>query len=90
VEEAFQLVAGSWQLSLLWSFRAVLRASLFPALDAKAAGFKVYAVMDASGDPSELVSRTTLARLAQAGETTAVRSDTHNLVCSVHFTFQSL
>ena len=27
---------------------------MFPALDAKAAGFKVYAVMDASGDPSEL------------------------------------
>jgi hypothetical protein len=25
---------------------------MFPALDAKAAGFKVYAVMDASGDPS--------------------------------------
>ena len=40
---------------------------MFPALDAKAAGFKVYAVIDASGDPSELASRTTLARLAQAG-----------------------
>ena len=40
---------------------------MFPALDAKAAGFKVYAVTDASGDPSELASRTTLARLAQAG-----------------------
>ncbi len=39
----------------------------FPALDAKAAGFKVYAVTDASGDPSEMASRTTLARLAQAG-----------------------
>ena len=35
---------------------------MFPALDAKAAGFKVYAVMDASGDPSERASRTTLAR----------------------------
>ena len=35
---------------------------MFPALDAKAAGFDVYAVMDASGDPSELASRTTLAR----------------------------
>ena len=35
---------------------------MFPALDAKAAGFKVYAVMDASGDPSEFASRTTLAR----------------------------
>lgn len=40
---------------------------MFPALDAKAAGFKVYAVMDASGDPSEMVSRTTLARFIQAG-----------------------
>ena len=36
---------------------------MFPALDAKAAGYKVYAVTDASGDPSELASRTTLARL---------------------------
>jgi nicotinamidase-related amidase len=40
---------------------------MFPALDAKAAGFTVYAVMDASGDPSEMVSRTTLARFTQAG-----------------------
>jgi nicotinamidase-related amidase len=36
---------------------------MFPALDAVAAGYKVYAVIDASGDPSELASRTTLARL---------------------------
>ena len=40
---------------------------MFPALDAKAAGFKVYAVIDASGDPSEMASRTTLARFVQAG-----------------------
>lgn len=39
----------------------------FPALDAKAQGFNVYAVMDASGDPSEFTSRITMARLAQAG-----------------------
>jgi nicotinamidase-related amidase len=54
---------------------------MFPALDAKAAGFKVYAVIDASGDPSELVSRTTLARFAQAGviptSTNAVLSEIH-------------
>src|SRR5215213_5278582 len=54
---------------------------MFPALDAKAAGFKVYAVMDASGDPSELASRTTLARFIQAGviptSTNAVLSETH-------------
>jgi len=52
-----------------------------PALDAKAAGFKVYAVMDASGDPSEIASRTTLARFIQAGviptSTNAVLSETH-------------
>ena len=53
----------------------------FPALDAKAAGFKVYAVIDASGDPSELASRTTLARLVQGGviptSANAVLSETH-------------
>jgi nicotinamidase-related amidase len=56
---------------------------MFPALDAKAAGFKVYAVTDASGDPSELASRTTLARFVQAGiiptTTNAVLSETHRL-----------
>src|SRR5262250_2821915 len=40
---------------------------MFPSLDAKAAGYRVYAVIDASGDPSEMTSRTTLARFAQAG-----------------------
>ncbi|MFN7938328.1 MAG: isochorismatase family protein [Bryobacteraceae bacterium] len=40
---------------------------MFPALDATAAGFTVYAVIDASGDPSEMASRTTLARFVQAG-----------------------
>lgn len=54
---------------------------MFPALDAKAAGFKVYAVMDASGDPSELASRTTLARFTQSGvvptSTNAVLSEAH-------------
>jgi nicotinamidase-related amidase len=54
---------------------------MFPALDAKVAGFNVYAVIDASGDPSELASRTTLTRLAQAGviptSTNAVLSETH-------------
>ncbi len=54
---------------------------MFPALDAKAAGFKVYAVMDASGDPSELTSRTTLARFVQGGviptTTNAVLSEVH-------------
>ncbi len=39
----------------------------FPALAALADGYRAYAVMDASGDPSEFASRVTLARLAQAG-----------------------
>jgi nicotinamidase-related amidase len=54
---------------------------MFPALDAKAAGFKVYAVTDASGDPSEMTSRTTVARFVQAGviptSTNAVLSEVH-------------
>src|SRR3954464_4368600 len=54
---------------------------MFPALDAKLAGFKVYAVIDASGDPSEMASRTMLARFIQAGviptSTNAVLSETH-------------
>ena len=54
---------------------------VFPALQAQADGYKVYAVIDASGDPSEMASRTTLARLAQAGvvptTTNAVLSEIH-------------
>ena len=54
---------------------------MFPALDAKAAGFKVYAVVDASGDPSEMASRASVARFAQAGvvptSTNAVLSEVH-------------
>jgi nicotinamidase-related amidase len=54
---------------------------MFPALDATAAGYKVYAVIDASGDPSEMASRVSIARFAQAGvvptSTNAVISETH-------------
>ena len=57
---------------------------MFPALDAKAAGFKVYAVMDASGDPSEMASRTTLARFTQAG---VVPTSTNAVICEVHRTW---
>lgn len=39
----------------------------FPALEAKADGYKVYVVMDASGDVSEMASDTMLARMTQAG-----------------------
>jgi nicotinamidase-related amidase len=58
---------------------------MFPALDAKAAGFNVYAVVDASGDPSELVSRTTLARFAQSG---IVPTTTNAVICELHRTWR--
>src|ERR1700730_1091416 len=57
---------------------------MFPALDAKAAGFKVYAVMDASGDPSEMASRTTLARFVQAG---IVPTSANAVICEFHRTW---
>jgi nicotinamidase-related amidase len=57
---------------------------MFPALDAKAAGFKVYAVMDASGDPSEMASRTTLARFIQAG---VIPTSANAVLCEVHRTW---
>jgi len=57
---------------------------MFPALDAKAAGFKVYAVIDASGDPSEMVSRTTLACFTQAG---IVPTTANAVICDIHRTW---
>src|SRR5467141_4594031 len=57
---------------------------MFPALDAKAAGFKVYAEMDASGDPSEFASRTTLARFVQGG---VVPKTVNAVVCEFHRTW---
>ena len=56
----------------------------FPALDAKAEGFKVYAVIDASGDPSEMASRTTVARLAQAG---VIPTSTNAVACEFQRTW---
>jgi len=58
---------------------------MFPALDAKAAGFNVYAVVDASGDPSEMASRTTLARFVQAG---IVPTSTNAVICELHRTWR--
>ncbi len=57
---------------------------MFPALDAKAAGFKVYAVTDASGDPSELASRTTLARFNQSG---IVTTTANSVLGEIHRTW---
>jgi nicotinamidase-related amidase len=57
---------------------------MFPALDAQAAGFKVYVVIDASGDPSEMASRTSLARFTQAG---IIPTSTNAVICEVHRTW---
>src|SRR6516164_6697285 len=58
---------------------------MFPALDAKAAGYDVYAVMDASGDPSIMASQTTLARFAQSG---IVPTTTNAVICELHRTWR--
>jgi len=58
---------------------------MFPALDAKAAGYKVYAVIDASGDPSEMASRTTVARFVQAG---VIPTSTNAVLCETHRTWR--
>ena len=54
---------------------------MFPALDAAAAGYDVYAVLDASGDPSDMASRISLARFVQGGvkptSTNALLSELH-------------
>jgi nicotinamidase-related amidase len=53
----------------------------FPALQAKADGYKVYAVMDASGDISQVASDVTLARMVHAGivpvTTNTILSESH-------------
>jgi nicotinamidase-related amidase len=80
-EDFVKTVNGTGRRTLVMAGVWTSVCVMFPALDAKAAGFKVYAVTDASGDPSELASRTTLARLAQGGviptSTNAVLSETH-------------
>ncbi len=56
----------------------------FPAIQARAEGYNVYFVTDASGDPSLMASQTTLARLAQAGITPI---STNAVVCEFQRTW---
>lgn len=56
----------------------------FPALSATAAGYRVFAVMDASGDYSDLSSRTTLAHLSANGVHTI---STFSMISQVHETW---
>jgi nicotinamidase-related amidase len=56
----------------------------FPALQALADGYKVYAVWDASGDMSEMASQVTLARLSAAG---VVPVTTNVILCELQRTW---
>jgi nicotinamidase-related amidase len=56
----------------------------FPALQAKADGYKVYAVMDASGDMSQMASNATLARMVQGG---VVSATTNVILCEFQRTW---
>jgi nicotinamidase-related amidase len=80
-EDFVKAVRGTGRKTVLMAGVWTSVCVMFPALDAKAAGYKVYTVMDASGDPSEMASRTTLARFVQAGiiptSTNAVLSEMH-------------
>ena len=53
----------------------------FPAIEMAAEGYNVIAVIDASGDYSELASQTTIARLQQAGVTV---ESTFSVLSQVH------
>jgi hypothetical protein len=57
---------------------------MFPALDACAAGYTLYAVIDASGDPSEMASRVSLARFVQGG---VIPTTTNALLSELHRTW---
>jgi nicotinamidase-related amidase len=57
---------------------------MFPALDAKAAGCRVYALIDASGGPTEMASRTSLALFVQGG---VIPTTTNAALSEVHRTW---
>jgi nicotinamidase-related amidase len=56
----------------------------FPAIEMAAEGYNVVAVIDASGDYSDLASQTTIARLQQAGVTV---ESTFSILSQVHDTW---
>jgi isochorismate hydrolase len=53
----------------------------FPAIQAKAEGYAVYAVIDASGDMSQMASQAALDRMTQAG---VIPVTTNVIVTEVH------
>ena len=66
-EDFVSAVRGTGRKTLIMAGVWTSVCVAFPAIQALAEGYTVYAVMDASGDPSILASQTTLARLTQAG-----------------------
>jgi len=56
----------------------------FPALQALADGYKVYAVLDASGDYSEMASQITMTRLSKAG---VIPVTTNVILCELQRTW---
>lgn len=56
----------------------------FPALSALAAGYKVFAIIDASGNWSSMATQITMARVAQAG---AMPIDTYAVLCELMSTW---
>jgi nicotinamidase-related amidase len=56
-EDFVKTVRATGRETLIVAGRWTSVCVMFSALDAKVAGFKVYVVMDPSGDPSEIVRR---------------------------------
>ncbi len=66
-EDFVKTVRGTGRKTLIMAGVWTSVCVVFPAIQAKAEGYDVYAVIDASGDMSPMASQTTLARLVQAG-----------------------
>jgi nicotinamidase-related amidase len=66
-EEFVRAVHGTGKQTLLIAGIWTSVCVAFPAIAARAEGFQVYAVIDASGDMSWMAGQITIARLAQAG-----------------------
>jgi nicotinamidase-related amidase len=84
-EDFVRTVRGTGRKTLLMAGVWTSVCVMFPALDAAAAGFKVYAVIDASGDPSEMASQATLARFVQSG---IVPTSTNSILSEIHRTWK--
>ena len=83
-EDFVNTVAATGRRTLIMAGVWTSVCVMFPALDARAAGYDVYAVIDASGDPSEMASRTSLARFVQGD---VIPTTTNALLSELHRTW---